>query len=155
MYKRLIRFTFILQLVCTSALSQSKVPHLEKVISVKLNNLKTDAALNVIAEQGGFLFSYNPSLIDLNKTVNYTFTSKTVREILETLFNGKIEGKPRGVHVILVKTKLPPPQSKKDDIFKVSGYIKTTDGTRIPWVSLYSKSSLSSAVSDEYQQKRF
>jgi hypothetical protein len=149
MCKHFISLTILL-LLCGSVFPQSKIPHLEKIISVRINNLKTDAALNVIAEQGGFLFSYNPSLIDLNRTVNYTFSSRTVREIIQILFNGKLEGKARGNHVILIKTKLPPAASRKDDIFKVSGYIKTAAGERVPWVSLYNKYSMSSAVSDEF-----
>ncbi len=130
--------------------AQSKTPLLEKTISIKLNNIKTDAALNLIGEKGGFTFSYNPLIIDINRTVNFNFSNKTIREILQQLFNGKIEGKVKGNHIILSKSKIPAPQSKKNEVFKVSGYIESSNGNKIPWASIYNKSSMSSTVTDEY-----
>ena len=64
-----------------TAFSQSKIPLLERNISISINNEKTDAALNIIAKQAGFNFSYNPAIIENNKLVTLTVTKKTVREV--------------------------------------------------------------------------
>ncbi len=143
----------LLLLLLTASIStygQKKAPLLEKQITVALQNVKTDAALEQIAAKGAFTFSYNSSFIDLNRTINFTFTNKTIREILQTLFNGKIEGKEKGKYIILVKAKIPEPKSKQDEIFKISGYVESPSGEKIPWVSIYNKKSMNSTVSDNY-----
>jgi hypothetical protein len=145
-----INYFIVLIILSLNAAAQKKMPLLEKTISIKLNNIKMDAALNQVAATAGFTFSYNPSLIDLSHTVNLTFSNKTIREILQVMFNGKIEGKIKGNYIILVKAKIPEPQSRKEEYFKVSGYVEKTSGEKIPWVSIYNKKSMSSAVSDEY-----
>jgi hypothetical protein len=143
-------FILLLLTASVSTYGQKKTPLLEKQVTVALHNVKTDAALDQVAAKAGFTFSYNPLLIDLNRTINIAFTNKTIREIIQTLFNGKIEGKEKGKYIILLKAKIPEPKSRKDEIFKVSGYIEDPTGVKIPWVSIYNKQSMSSAVSDYY-----
>jgi hypothetical protein len=133
-----------------SVMAQVKSPLLEKRISIQISNVKTDAALNQIGAKGNFTFSYNSALIDANRTLNYEFKNRSVREIIQVLFNGKLEGKAKGNHIILTRVKVRQPEEKKPESFRVTGYIESSTGEKIPWASIYSRKTLNSAVSDEY-----
>ena len=131
--------------------SQSTTPSLERNISINLSNEKPEAALNKIAKQGGFTFSYNPSIIDNSKSITLNVTKKTVREVLNMMFRGKIDFKVKGNYIILQKAKeetvTPAP---KDETILISGYILNEEGEKLPWASIYDKQTLASAVSDKY-----
>ncbi len=134
-----------------AAVAQNKTPLLERNISITLINEKTDAALNKIAQQGGFSFSYNPAILDINKQVSISVTNKTVREVISQMFNNKIEAKSKGVYVILQKAKEESPKPvSKNETFTVSGYVTDAEGAKIEWASVYDKKSLTSAVTNEY-----
>jgi hypothetical protein len=131
----------------TAGHAQEPVPYLERTITISLANERLDIALKKIGEQAGFTFSYNPSIIEASKTVSYTFTKKTIREILDQLFNGTIEYKIRASHVILTKAK----ETSKDDEKLLTGYIvDEATGERLKNVSIYDPVTLSSAVTDSY-----
>lgn len=144
-------FLFIVLLLPLFTIAQKKTPLIERTISVRINNLKMDAALGLIAQQGGFTFSYNPSLIDINRSVNLTITKKTIREVLNIMFNEKITAKEKGNYLILIKEKEQTKKTKtKNETFVVSGYVFNEAGEKLPWASVYNKVSLASAVSDNY-----
>lgn len=137
--------------VVAPVVAQKKTPALERAISVKLNGVKLDAALNLIAKQGGFTFSYNSSLIDAGRIININITNKTIREVLNMLFNGKISARAKGDYVILLKSKEEEkrPEARKET-FTVTGYVLDENGEKLTWASIYNKKSLASAVTDGY-----
>lgn len=138
-------------LISTNSFSQSKAPLLERNISISISNTKMDDALNKIAQQGGFVFSYNPALIDVNRTVNISVKNKTVREVLNQLFNGKIEYKTKDNYIILQKAKEQSVKPNiKDETFTISGYITDENGEKLQWASIYNKKTLASAITNEY-----
>lgn len=157
-WRKMFRFTqqdrvlLLMMIVFSSnSFSQSKTPLLERNISITIINEKTDAALNKIALQGGFTFSYNPALFDINKVVSLSVTKKTVREILNQLFNNKIEYKTKGNYIILQKAKEESIKPEtKNETFTVSGYVSDASGEKVQWVSVYDKKSLTSAITNEY-----
>ena len=95
------------------------IPLLERTITITLEQERLDVALKKISEQGGFIFSYNSSIIDLDKTVSHNFKEKTIREVLDQIFNGSIQYKARGKYVILTKAQT----STAKDQRVLTGYV--------------------------------
>jgi hypothetical protein len=126
---------------------QQQVPFLERTITITLDNERIDLALKKIGEQAGFTFSYNPSILESNKTVSYAFKQKTIREILDQLFSGTIDYKIRANHVILTKAK----ETSKEDEKILTGYVvDEATGERLKNVSIYDPVTLTSTVTDSY-----
>lgn len=124
----------------------AEVPLLERTVTIKIREDRVDEALRKIALQGGFTFSYNPTIIPVDRVVSIDFQNKTIREILDQLFAGTIQYKERGRYVILTRTE---PNDQKDR--KVGGYIvDDMTGKRLENVTIYDPVSLSSAVTDSY-----
>lgn len=130
-----------------SAQSQN-TPFLERIITVSVNQERIDEVLKKISQQGGFIFSYNPAVVDANKVVTYNFVNKTVREVLDQLFNGVIQYKVRGKYIILTRAET---SSSKKEPQVYSGYVvDEATGERLKNVSIYDPVTLSSTVTDSY-----
>ncbi|HYC83901.1 MAG TPA: carboxypeptidase-like regulatory domain-containing protein [Chryseosolibacter sp.] len=130
------------------ARGQDKSPILERRISISIRAERLDVALKRIAEQGKFSFSYSPSVVEIGKIVTYDFVNKSIREILDGLFNGAVTYKVRNRHVILTKAE---PQAKSGEEKTISGYVVDENtGARLKDVSIYEPHTLTSAVTDSY-----
>ncbi|HMT29188.1 MAG TPA: STN and carboxypeptidase regulatory-like domain-containing protein, partial [Bacteroidia bacterium] len=117
---------------------------------MKFSNERTDAVLNKIALLGKFNFSYNPALIDVSKPVSGNFVNKPVREVLNDIFDGKIDYKEKGGYLILQKGKEKEIKTEPKEWITFSGYVRDEKGEAIPFASVYDKASLESTVSNEY-----
>jgi hypothetical protein len=136
---------FILNI--TNEVRAQKVPLLERTITVSLTNEKLDNALNKIGDAAKITFSYKSSLLDKNERVSYSFVNKSVREVLDQLFKGRIDYKERGKYIILVKAEKT--SSKESSV--LSGYVvDEATGKRLQNVSIYDPTTLNSAVTDSY-----
>jgi hypothetical protein len=62
---------------------------LDKRISIEARNETIAAVLDKIASQAQVYFSYDPSLIEADKKVDASLTSKSIREILDLLLESK------------------------------------------------------------------
>lgn len=125
---------------------QQGTPFLERVLTISFNNERLDAALKQVSQQGGFTFSYSPSILETDRIVSYTFVNKTVREILDQFFSGTVDYRVRGKYVILTKAIA---RSKDTEVY--SGYIiDEATGQRLRDVTVYDPVSLSSAVTDQF-----
>lgn len=126
---------------------QQKGPLLERQITISLTNERLTDALKKIGDEGKFNFSYKSSLLDKNERVSYAFVNKTVREILDQLFKGRIEYRERGKHIILVRAE----KSVSRESSVLSGYVvDEATGKRLQNVSIYDPATLNSAVTDSY-----
>jgi hypothetical protein len=150
--KSKITYLFTLALV---ALASSRVmaqaqdtPFLERTLTLALHDERLDNVLKRISRQGGFTFSYSPSILQGDKIVNYNFVNKTVREILDQLFQGTIQYKARGKYIILTKAMV---SSSPKEPQLYSGYVvDEATGERLKHVSIYDPVTLSSTISDSY-----
>lgn len=124
--------------------AQRPVPALEKEISITLTNVPLGTALEKIANQAGFVFSYNPTLINTNKVVSLKADKKSVREVLAMLLGETISYRSNGMYVILSKA-----EAKKKVV--VSGYVydKNT-GKKLPNTTVYDANTMSSSISNDY-----
>jgi hypothetical protein len=124
-----------------------KVPLLERTITVTLTDEKLDDALRKIGDAARLTFSYKSSLLDKNERVSYSFVNKSVREVLDQLFQGSIDYKERGKYIILVEAEKA--SSKESSV--LSGYVvDEATGKRLQNVSIYDPTTLNSAVTDSY-----
>lgn len=124
-----------------------KTPLLERPIILRFNNEKISVVLDNIAKQGGFSFSYNSEIFDVNNRGDITVTNKPVREVLNLIFRGTISYKVRGNYVILQKNN----QEEQKKSLILSGYIIDSQTDKpIEKVTIYDKKNLASAVSNQY-----
>jgi CarboxypepD_reg-like domain len=125
------------------------IPILERKIDLTSINEKLPSALSRIARQAGFSFSYNTALIASDQSVNVTVRGKTIREVLDLLFKGSLKYKEKDTYLIL--TKAPPAKINSTAVYIISGYVEDEQtGEKIPEASVYDKSTLTSAVTNEY-----
>jgi hypothetical protein len=141
-----VLITVLLPGLC-SVTAQKKIPLLERQVTVSLSNEKLSDALKKIGDAGNLNFSYKSSLLDKNERVTYEFNKKTIREILDQLFNGAIDYRERGRYIILVKAE----KISANEPSVLSGYVvDEATGKRLENVSIYDPLTLNSAVTDSY-----
>jgi hypothetical protein len=137
----------MLALCCALPLA-GQTPYLERKITVSFENETPEEALKKISRVGGFVFSYNPNILEDRKTLNYQFSDRSVREILDEIFQGKIQYKTRGKYVILIKA---PNETSKSEPSIVTGYVvDESTGERLKDVSIYDPVTLTSTITDSY-----
>lgn len=127
--------------------SFSQTPLLERPITLRVNNEKISTVLDYIAKQGGFSFSYNSAIFDVNNRGDITVVNKPVREVLNLIFKGIITYKVKGNYIILQKNT----QKESPKTIILSGYIIDTQTDKpLSKASVYDPRSLSSTISNEY-----
>ncbi len=127
--------------------SFSQIPLLERPITLRVNNEKISTVLDNISKQGGFSFSYNSAIFDVNNRGDITVQNKPVREVLNLIFKGSITYKVRGNYIILQKNI----QKEVSKTVVVSGYIIDTQTDKpLSKATVYDPKSLSSTISNEY-----
>lgn len=142
--KKLLTFTLLL--FSTSLSFAQNRPPLERIISVKISNERSDNALKIISNAGNFSFSYNPDEINIDKRVSINAQNQPVREILTDIFGSTTTFKNRGNYIILKKISEEP---QKD--FFVMGYVSDGEtGLKIEKASIYEPITLASTVSNQY-----
>lgn len=122
---------------------------LETRITLRVTNDRLDEVLRQISAQGGFSFSYSPDAIDITSRVSLNATNLSVREVLNSLFDGTVSFKERRRYVILQKAVAS--AEKKTDSFYLNGYIvDQVTGIKLPDASIYEPVTLVSTVSNQY-----
>jgi hypothetical protein len=137
-------YSVLFLLISTFAFGQTG-SLLERSVTLSAYNEPVDLFLKKLSNQAGCIFAYSSSIIDRNKKVSATFTQQSVREILETVFNGQVACKQKGDYIIL--TKAPALQNE----VTIKGYlVDEASGERIARASVYDPITLRSVVSDDY-----
>jgi hypothetical protein len=144
--------TFFTSLLIVTALCvfAQRTPILERRISVSFTNEKLSSVLMKIAQEGKFSFAYNTSIIADEQLISLNATNKTVREVLNQLFKGTMEYKAKSSHLILTKVPVKQTQATTSVVI-ISGYVEDAETKeKIADASVYDKTSVTSAVTDEY-----
>ena len=138
--------------------AQSNVAILERKISIKVIKETMSRTLGIIEETANFHFSYNSNVLKGNKIVSIMAENRSVREVLDQLFNHEIVYQQIGTHLILQKK----PVTKTTQIddktgqsnkynYLITGYIRNShSGDGIVGSSIYEKQTLSGTVSSDY-----
>src|SRR3954471_7084353 len=101
--KPITAFYFLLFIFCLLPFMSVKAQLLDKVISVQFNKERLDNVLEIISNKGNFYFSYNSNIIRKDSIVTMTAYNKTVRQILEFLFQEKYEFRESSNYIIIRK----------------------------------------------------
>lgn len=122
-----------------------QVPVLERPVTIHAQNERLDLFLKRLSHEAGCVFSYSASSLDVSRSVSYGFEQQTTREILETVFDGNIKMKQKGVYVILA------PASKDTKEIVIRGYVvDEQSGSRISDATVYNPVTLRSVTTDQY-----
>ncbi len=140
---------FLLLLV-NQQFAQTKIPVLERKITIEIQKEPLETVLDAVAKQCNCSFSYNPEIVDTKKLITLKQKNISVREALDQLLKPGLNYKIKGEHIILNKAneteKLSTPS-----FFLISGYVTDgNNGEKIPEVSIYDKDSRSSSITNRY-----
>ena len=141
-------------LVClTLSLHSQNV--LDKQLSVEFRQERLDKVLESLSRTGHFYFSYSSELLKRDSLVSLSAQSRSVRQILDLLFQGNVEYKADGNYIILRKpppkinepTNTADPQEKR---YIVSGVIVDENtGEAVRKASVYDKNGLTATLTNE------
>jgi hypothetical protein len=144
LYSAVFLFFFYL-LLSANTFAQTSI--LEKNISLEVYNEPISEVLKKISQQGNFIFSYNPSVIEVSKTVSFSANAKTVREVLQLIFQEKVNYKEKGKYLILQRAE----EDENSKYFLISGYVLDyRTGKKLAQASVYEPLTFASAISNEY-----
>jgi hypothetical protein len=146
---------WIMSLLLLIALAAGAQNPLNKNISVQANRQRLDNVLEIISNTGNFYFSYNSSIIRRDSLVTVNFSNKSVKEILDYLFNDRYEYIESGNYIILRRKAISAAAVVKqtateDKAYILAGYIiDETTGEKLNEASVYEPRQLSSDLSNE------
>lgn len=136
-------------LLLLPAFSSAQKEILNKKISIEIDQQRLDEALQLIGEAGDFYFSYNTNLLTGDSLVDVSVRRKTIKSVLDKLFDKKMNYRVVGDHLILQRKreKFDIPDKRAD--YDISGYIiNGRNGERIPYASVYESTKKNSAYSN-------
>src|SRR5690349_14797450 len=79
----------LLSFVCERTVAQER-PLLENIITITFDHEPLPAALKKLGQLGGFTFSYGSGTVNKNIQVTADFKDRSVREILDHIFQGTV-----------------------------------------------------------------
>jgi len=141
---------FALALLCGPAAFAQTL--LQRRIDLDVKQQRLDETLLLIAEKGGFSFSYNSALLPGDSLVSLTARGESVKQVLDKLFQRRLSYKESGTYLIFVKAPQAPPlaKTKKQPAgYTITGYVTDrSTGRQIAYASVYDTASLTSTFSD-------
>lgn len=139
-----VLFLLFIPFISSTSFGQ-QIHVLEKKVSISAKNEPLETFLRRLSPESGTVFSYSSSAINLDRNVTADFSNKPLREVLETVLEGKVDIKQKGVYVILT----PKPESPKDIV--ISGYVRDEDtGKPVRDATVYDPITLKSSLTDEF-----
>lgn len=136
----------VILLACFHSLGQQVIPALERKVTVNFENTRLKDALLEIENKAQISFAYKTGIFDENQLLNRAYINKTVREVINDIFQGTIHASTKGNYVLL---KLNPQVTGGELVLE--GYIMDeVTKEKIAYATIYDVQTLSSAISDEY-----
>ncbi|HEY1032347.1 MAG TPA: STN and carboxypeptidase regulatory-like domain-containing protein [Flavipsychrobacter sp.] len=115
---------------------------LNKQVNIDIKGKKVTEALKIISRQGNFYFSYNSNIIRRDTAVNLSIRNKTVRQVLDMLFDGMYDYTESGNHIII--------ESTANQYWYATGYVAdATTGEKLPYASVYERRQFVSTMTNE------
>jgi len=139
MNKKHIIFLFFLCFSFTVLSGQEPIDHLNKKVSINLQETELKQALPKIGEAGNFQFSYNSSIIPGDSLVRIEASDQKVEDLLGDLLGSDIRYKVLGNHIILLPdTDKKSTRSERKIQYTLTGYIyDAVTGEIISQASIY------------------
>lgn len=129
--------------------------NLDRMVNLNVQRIKLSELLNSIEKKGNFYFSYSSDQIRQDSLVNIPTGNKTVRELLDEIFNNNIDYRESPGYIILRPapnrlTLKPDTSYGKDNNYYISGYvIDDRTGLPVKGASIYEKILLVSTITNE------
>lgn len=153
-----LKILLIFFLITACAKAQMPIPannhNLEKKVTIEVKDQQISQVLQKISRAGNFYFSYSGTLIKRDSLVSISVKNSSVREILNRLFNNKVDYAENGEYIILRYaanhfTIEPENITTAEKLYLISGYvIDTQTGTKVKQASVYEKRLLQSTLTD-------
>jgi hypothetical protein len=148
------RFAFFLYLFLFpwAGYSQgSKVPLLERLVTVNVESMPYKSILSLMSEQAGVQFSYSSDVFNASQKITLNVQNKPVRYVLNRLFRGTVRFKEKGKYIILQKVPVDESSQKSQKAKVVEGYVfDSGSGKTLPEATVYNKNLMAAAVTDEF-----
>ncbi|MNK09403.1 hypothetical protein D3C87_273620 [compost metagenome] len=153
-----LKITLALLLLIGYAKAQMPIPpskyNLEKRVSIEVKSQQLSEVLNKISKAGNFYFSYSGSLLRRDSLINLSVREAPVREVLDKLFNNKVDYTENGEYIILRYagnhfTIEPENITTAEKLYLISGYVVDINtGHKVKQASVYEKRLLQSTLTD-------
>jgi hypothetical protein len=153
-YQQILAFA-ALTLIAGVSTIQSQSLLSRNVPQLTVNAQRLDNVLEILSNKGDFYFSYSSSIVKKDSLVSLNINNKSVKEILEKLFNNTFEFRESGRYIIIRKApiRLIMVTSKavtEEKLYAVSGYVyDEQSGSAINEASIYEKKLLASALTND------
>lgn len=122
---------------------------LDKKISVAIHERSLAQALTEIGRKGGFIFSYNTTILKGDSIVSIQADRMTVRQALDRLLGEGYDYSENGKYIIILPRPKAPPNVPSMKAYLISGYIKDeTTQEKISYASVYESDQLVSTLTD-------
>lgn len=156
MRNKLLIILMLLTGWCRAQESNSNFQHnLSKRITIDVKQKRVDDVLQRISKAGNFYFAYNGALFAQDSIVNLNVKSLPLRDVIDQLFDGKVDYKEHDKYVILRYavnhfTIEPDNITTAENLYLISGYvIDTQTGKKVKQASVYEKRLLQSTLTDD------
>lgn len=151
-----IKIALVLLCLATWVKAQTSVyqNNLSKRVTFSARQERVGDVLQKISNAGNFYFAYNGSLINQDSLVSLNAKGQPVREVLDAMFDGKVDYKENDSYIILRYavnhfTIEPENITTAENLYMISGYvIDTKTGKKVKQASVYEKKLLQSAITD-------
>ena len=150
--KKIVVLVFLIAGLSVFCFGQSL---LSKNISLDVTRQSLDDVLEILSNKGDFYFSYNSRIVNKDSLVSLSVRNKSLKEILNILFDNTYEFKESGNYVIIRKAPIRMTMVTKkavveDKIYAVSGYVfDEQSGVGINEASVYERKQLVSALTND------
>lgn len=128
--------------------------NLSKGVSLNVKQERVSNVLQMLSKAGGFYFSYNGVLFRQDSLVSLNVKNLPVREVLDQLFDGKVDYKENAEYIILRYavnhlTIEAAHIANGDNEYAISGYVlDTRTGNKVKQASVYEKKLLQATLTD-------
>lgn len=128
--------------------------NLSKRVTFSAKQERVGDVLQKISTAGNFYFAYNGALINQDSLVNLNVKALPVREVLDEMFDGKVDYKEDNAYIILRYavnhfTIEAENITTAENLYLISGYVIDTEtGRKVKQASVYEKKLLQSTLTD-------
>ncbi|RZL12649.1 MAG: hypothetical protein EOO89_19230, partial [Pedobacter sp.] len=147
-----VMLSFVASAQVSSATYQN---NLSKLVTYEAKQQTVRTALQEISSAGNFYFSFNGKLINQDSLINVNVQRMPVREVLDKMFDGKVDYKENNEYVFLRYavnhlTIQPENITTAENLYLISGHVVDTQtGKRVKKASVYEKRLLQSTLTDD------
>ncbi len=154
--KLLVIFLVLSIRFCSAQTPIASYQHnLSKLVTVEIKQQRVGDVLQKISKAGNFYFAYNGALFGQDSIVNLNVKNMPVREVLDKLFDGKVDYKENDKYVILRYavnhfTIEADNITTAENLYLISGHVvDTKTGKKVKQASVYEKRLLQSTLTDD------